>query len=709
MTKSHIRSSRLLGRIAPMYRSLILFLLSAVVILLFAPREHKFMYFFVEGKPWQYELLTAPYSFPVYKPSEQLEEERDSVRNSIRPYYTLNESIGDEMLEKWETDFQNVQSKTIDERYRKYISDELRMLYSKGIITDEELSKIRNENNLRDVNLMVGNTVEEGHPIGLFYNVKEAYLAITKEDVPDNLDLQVIASLNTANYLKPNVLPNDVMRARVLQEEIQNIPNSTGVVQSGQRIVDKGEIVDSYTYNVLNSFKKVYESRTGTDTTQIGRLAGTFVIVVLLLLSVWLFILSFVPKLFDRIANTIFIVSGIIFFTVLTELAVSLSLFSVYVIPYVIFIILLRTFFHSRTAFFVHMVMVLTSALFVPFPMDFILLQTTAGMTSMFSLKSLTSRAQLIKATFLVFISYVVISLAISIMQNGLFESTDWENLLYFGINLIFLMFTYTLVYPVEKLFGYVSNISLVEMSDVNTPLLRQLSERAPGTFQHSMQVSILATEAAQRIGADVQLTRTGALYHDIGKMLNPSFFTENQGAVNPHDRLDYKESAAIIVAHITDGAKMAEKNKLPQAIRDFILTHHGRGVTKYFYTKYCNEHPDETPDPTPFTYPGPNPFTKETGILMLADACEAASRSLKEYNEQSISELVNRIIDGITDDRLLDETPLSFRDISQIKQVFIEKLQTIYHARIAYPKMIYQGIESTPADSYGEATDERS
>ena len=270
-------------------------------------------------------------------------------------------------------------------------------------------------------------------------------------------------------------------------------------------------------------------------------------------------------------------------------------------------------------------------------------------------------------------------------------------------------MFTYTLVYPVEKLFGYVSNISLVEMSDVNTPLLRQLSERAPGTFQHSMQVSILATEAAQRIGADVQLTRTGALYHDIGKMLNPSFFTENQGAVNPHDRLDYKESAAIIVAHITDGAKMAEKNKLPQAIRDFILTHHGRGVTKYFYTKYCNEHPDETPDPTPFTYPGPNPFTKETGILMLADACEAASRSLKEYNEQSISELVNRIIDGITDDRLLDETPLSFRDISQIKQVFIEKLQTIYHARIAYPKMIYQGIESTPADSYGEATDERS
>ena len=327
----------------------------------------------------------------------------------------------------------------------------------------------------------------------------------------------------------------------------------------------------------------------------------------------------------------------------------------------------------------------------------------------MFSLKSLTSRAQLIKATFLVFISYVVISLAISIMQNGLFESTDWENLLYFGINLIFLMFTYTLVYPVEKLFGYVSNISLVEMSDVNTPLLRQLSERAPGTFQHSMQVSILATEAAQRIGADVQLTRTGALYHDIGKMLNPSFFTENQGAVNPHDRLNYKESAAIIVAHVTDGAKMAEKNKLPQAIRDFILTHHGRGVTKYFYTKYCNEHPDETPDPTPFTYPGPNPFTKETGILMLADACEAASRSLKEYNEQSISELVNRIIDGITDDRLLDETPLSFRDISQIKHVFIEKLQTIYHARIAYPKMIYQGIESTPADSYGEATAEKS
>lgn len=690
--KNRIKLKR---RISPKYQSFILFLLGAVVILFFAPREHKFMYTFVEGKPWQYELLTAPYSFPIYKPTEQLEMEQDSVRNSISPYYTLDAQIAEEMLEKWETDYQSIWHTTVDESYYQYVKHELTALYERGVITDEELTKIRDENTLREVNLMVGNTVQEGHPIGLFYNIKEAYLAITKEDVPDNLDPANIAALNVANYLKPNVIPNEVMQARVLQEEIRNIPNSTGVVQAGQRIVDKGEIVDAYTYNVLNSFKKVYESRTGADTVQIGRFVGTFIIVALLLVSIWLFILSFVPVLLVRLKNTLFIVLGLVLFVVLTELAVSLSLFSVYVIPYVIFIILLRTFLHSRTAFFIHVVTVLTSALFVQFPLDFILLQVTAGMASLFSLKSLTSRAQLIKATFLVFISYVVVSLAISIMQNGEFEAGDWENLLYFGINLIFLMFTYTLVYPVEKLFGYVSNISLVEMSDVNTPLLRQLSERAPGTFQHSMQVSILATEAAQRIGADVQLTRTGALYHDIGKMLNPSFFTENQGGTNPHDDLDYKESAAIIIAHVTDGEKMAEKNNLPKAIKNFILTHHGCGVAKYFYTRYYNEHPEETPDPKPFSYPGPNPFTKETGILMLADACEAASRSLGDYNEETITELVNRIVDGIIESRLLDETPLSFKDITLIKQVFIEKLQTIYHARIAYPKMNYQEGEA--------------
>jgi hypothetical protein len=274
-------------------------------------------------------------------------------------------------------------------------------------------------------------------------------------------------------------------------------------------------------------------------------------------------------------------------------------------------------------------------------------------------------------------------------MQNGAFEEGDFLTLLLFGINLIFLMFSYLLVYLVERMFGYTSNISLVELSDINTPLLKKLSENAPGTLQHSMQIAILASEAASKVGADSQLVRAGALYHDIGKMLNPSYFTENQGNINPHDALTYKESAAVIIKHVTDGVALAKQNKLPRSVIDFIRTHHGCGHTKYFYTRYYNEHPDEEIDPSPFTYPGPNPFSKETGILMLADAVEASSRSLKVYTPETLTEQVNKIVDAIVKEGFIDNTPLTFKDMTTIKEVFVEKLLTMYHSRIQYPELI--------------------
>ena len=386
--------------------------------------------------------------------------------------------------------------------------------------------------------------------------------------------------------------------------------------------------------------------------------------------------------------SVLFLLLTIIVPCILTELCVTYGLFNVYILPYAIALIVVRTFFDSRTALFMHLVTVLLCSLMVPFPHEFLLLQTVAGMVVTFSLKELSERSQLIRSSFFIFIAYAVIYLSLSLYQEADFQKINWMMLLYFGINFILLTFAYLLVYMLEKAFGYVSSITLVELSNINNPLLKKLSETCPGTFQHSLQVSILAADAATRVGANAQLVRTGALYHDIGKMSNPAFFTENQSSVNPHEQLSFDESAQVIISHVTEGVKIAEKALLPKAIINFIRTHHGRGKAKYFYNSLKNLHPNQEIDENLFTYPGPNPFTKETAILMMADAVEATSRSLKEYTEKNIHDVVTRIIDGQIADGLLRNTPLTYRDVETIKNVFCEKLRTMYHTRISYPDL---------------------
>jgi putative nucleotidyltransferase with HDIG domain len=324
----------------------------------------------------------------------------------------------------------------------------------------------------------------------------------------------------------------------------------------------------------------------------------------------------------------------------------------------------------------------------VPFPHEFLLLQIVAGMVVTFGLKELYERSQLIRCAFFIFLSYTICYISLAIYQEADLKKINWLMMLYFGINFILLMFTYILVYMIEKAFGYLSSITLVELSNINTPILKKLSETAPGTFQHSLQVSILASSAASTIGANAQLVRTGAMYHDIGKMANPAFFTENQGSINPHNQLGFDQSAKIIINHITDGVQIAEKASLPKSIIHFIRTHHGKGKAKYFYNSYKNQNPDTEIDESIFTYPGPNPFSKETAILMMADAVEAASRSLKEHTEDSIQQLVVRIIDGQIADGLMKNAPLTFKDVETIKSVFVEKLKIMYHTRISYPDL---------------------
>ena len=673
-----------------LYELLTLILLALVITVLSPHDEDTFQYQVIQGKPWLGdELLVAPFNFPIYKSDEMIQRERDSVRQSILPYYQIDTLTGAKMLHKWEEEWTAKWSKEVsDEAYYYYMCDYLRDLYRNGIIEEETAARLRQDDVL-EVKLLDAGQVSRLTPVTLFSTPMEAYQQAS-ERLPQELSKSIIRKFDPSNYIQVNVYPNEAKTQQVIDDELRNLSKSVGVVQKGERIISKGEIVSPHQYDVLQSLRRVTEEQQGGSLRQALPMGvGTFLIIVSLLLGLWFFLFYYRPKIVKEYKNTLFFSLLILIFSVLTIIFARIELGAwVYAIPYVSVAILVRTFFESRTAVYAFLTTILICALYVPFALEFIIIQFIAGMLAVFSLRSLSSRAQIIRATFLIFVIYNVMTCSYSLMTGGALGRNDLSNLLYFSFNLIFNMFSYLLIYLIEKGFGYVSNITLVELSDVNRPLPRQLSEQAPGTFQHSMQMALLASDAATAIGADARLVRAGALYHDIGKMRNAAYFTENQGSVNPHDQLTPMESAAVIIKHVTDGIAMAQKHNLPPAIQDFIRMHHGRGVTKYFYNEYCNAHPDETVDVDKFTYPGPNPNSKETGILMLADAIEASSRSLKDLSKETLIAHVNKIVDSIVADGLLNDTPLTFRDIQTIKDVFAEKLATIYHSRIAYPEL---------------------
>ena len=661
------------------------FVVAALLIAYFFPREGKFRYQFYEGKPWRYGLLTAPSDFPIYKTDEEVKGERDSVLRSFEPYFRLNTEVITKEVEQLRTNYNSKLRGKVSSAYMQYVENSLHELYSNGIISTQDLERLRKEERQR-INIRE-NTVAQSRYVSDLFTVRTAYEFIIN-NCPASLDRAKLQSCDINDYLIENVTYDADMSEKVRNTLLQSVPIASGMVQAGERIVDRGEIIDNHTYNVLRSLKIVHEQKSGGSQTQGIILAGQFVLVFGLMFCFWTYLWSFRLKIFYNRRNNLFMVLCIFVSCVLTELCVSMGLFNVYIIPYAIVPIVVRTFFDSRTALFIHLIIVLICSLMVPFPHEFLLLQIIAGMVVTFSLKELSERSQLIRCSFFIFMAYVIGYLSLVLFQEASLQKINWLMMLYFGINFILLMFTYVLVYMLEKTFGYVSSITLVELSNINRPLLKKLSETCPGTFQHSLQISILASEAAAKIGADAQLVRTGALYHDIGKMCNPVFFTENQTSVNPHNQLAFDQSAQIIISHVTEGMKMAEKEGLPKAVINFIRTHHGRGKTKYFYNSYRNKYPDKPIDDKLFTYPGPNPFTKETAILMMADSVEAASRSLKEHTEENIVGLVNRIIDSQIADGLLRNAPLTFKDIEDVKAVFIEKLKTMYHTRISYPDL---------------------
>ena len=664
----------------------IYFIVAALLLSYFFPREGKFKYQFYEGKPWRYGLLTAPSNFPIYKSDAQVKAEQDSALKKFQPYYRVNPMIETNQIDKLRADYQSHLSVKVTPAYMQYIEKMLQQLYTNGIVSSQDFESLRAAN-YTYINLL-RNTISSKHHVSDLFTVKSAYEFIIN-NCPASLNKALLQSCDINNYLSENVSYDQDMSDKVKNELLQSVPISSGVVQAGERIVDRGEIVDSHTYNVLRSLKTVYESKSGGAQRHNFMLAGQIILVFGLLFCYWLYLWSFRPKILHNRRNTFFLLSCIFSAVLITEICVTYNLFSVYIIPYAIIPIVVRTFFDSRTALFTHLITVLISSVMTPFPHEFLILQIIAGMVVTFSLKELSQRSQLMHCALFVFLSYTLSYISLVLYQDADYNKIHWVMMLYFGINFILLMFTYVLVYMLEKTFGYLSTITLVELSNINNGVLKKLSETCPGTFQHSLQVSIIASEAATKIGANAQLVRTGALYHDIGKMSNPLYFTENQNTnVNPHNSLSYIESAQRVISHVTKGVKIAEKAGLPKEIIDFIRTHHGRGKAKYFYNSYKNQYPDKPVDEELFTYPGPNPFSKETAIVMMADSVEAASRSLKEHTEEGIKQLVNKIIDGQIADGLLRNAPLTFRDVESVKQVFIEKLKIMYHTRISYPDL---------------------
>lgn len=665
----------------------LVFIISILFITYIFPRQGSFNYTFNEGRPWQYSLLTAPFDFPIYKPVDQLKVEQDSILEFYEPYFTVNEDVKINAIANFDADANlNTRVSELDPEYKIYIRDMLDDLYENGIMRSEDYDRIESSTT-ESLRLRIGNMAESRN-IETFNTIRSAYEAILNE-APDNIEQNVLKAANINEYIQENIVYDASTSDKAREEFIQQVDISRGMVQMGQRIIDQGEIVDNRTYNILSSLKRVYDERSGGATKSAWTFIGLLLLILFMLGSFYMYLLYFRPAEFRNRQHVVFMLLMIVTFVTLTAITVRLELFSVYIIPFTIVTILIRTFIDSRTALFASLITIILSALMVPYSFEFLLIQISATMVSIFMLKELTERSQLLRSSFFILFTYALVYLGLVMYQEGNVNNANWVMLIYFLINFIFILFSYTLIYLVEKSFGFISGVTLVELSNINKPLLKELSEKAPGTFQHSLQVSNLAMAAGTKLGANASLIRTGALYHDVGKMINPGFFTENQApGMNPHEGLPFEESARIIINHVKDGKKIAQKHNVPQQIIDFIETHHGTSMPKYFYISWRNANPDKEVNEAAFRYPGPNPFTKETAIMMMADAVEASSRSLTEYSEESLRGLVEKIIDSQVQEGYFKYAPITFRDIETVKNVFVNKLMTIYHSRIVYPEL---------------------
>lgn len=660
-------------------------LVSVVTLIYFLPRESKFGYVYELNKPWHYPQLIASYDFVIYKTDDEVKRERDSVVRQFVPYYRVDSLVAEKQITALRKDFYAGKFRGIPAYYLPRLVENMRQIYAHGVldVSDYEGSFKSDFHVLRLIRGQEATTEE----VENFFTIRTAYDFLVNRD-KGALSQEALRSCNLNNYLAVNV-KNDTAKNRLeLQSELSQVSDNIGMVQSGQLVIDRGQIVNAEHVRILNSLKKESEQRMDPSRGYWFIFAGQVIFVILLISLLFTYLKLFRRDYFSSPHSVLLLFSFVTVFPVITYLMMAHHFYSVYLVPYALIPIFVRIFMDSRTSFMAVVTSSLLSALSLHSPFEFVLWQIVTGATVIYSLRELTERSQLLRTVLAVVVVGLVISIGYDLSQGLNGDAFDRSRIVYMFIGGILLLFAYPLMYFVEKLFGFTSSVTLVELTNTNNPILRKMSKVAQGTFNHSMQVSNLAAEVADKIGAKAQLARTGALYHDIGKVLNPAFFTENQTGVNPHDTISEERSAQIIINHVTDGLRLAEKYHLPQVIKEFIRTHHGMGLVKYFYIQYCNKHVGETVDEDAFRYPGPNPQTREQAVVMMCDSVEAASRSLKEYTEESITQLVNRIVDSQLAEGHFKECPITFRDIADAKRTLIDSLKTIYHTRISYPEI---------------------
>ncbi|MDE7410559.1 MAG: HDIG domain-containing protein [Paramuribaculum sp.] len=658
---------------------LTLFVIAVAAIFLFRPTMKSSSYEFTVNRPWTYNLLTAPFDIPVRLDSVSEAHLRDSLDRNFEPVYYRDTEIENSMLQRFVEELESLNNEHATQRNRQIITARLRYIYNKGIIASEAADS-------RSIR-MITNNVISSKPIASFFTMRRAYTDIDSA-LTSSSARKLIAVSHLAEYIVPNILPDSAATERLRQEAEAKALAPIGVIQRGERIIDRGEVVTPQIYTILRTYLQMSDDKGNQmSANQIYKYIGTLLYIVILIAAIYTYFISFRRRYYDNVRVLSMVMLIIVAITLISFAMAKTFTYGLYMVPFAMIPIIITVFLDSRTAFFCAIVTMLLCIMVSRFPAEFIITQFVATYTAMVSLRELTKRSQIIRTAVMVFTSSALVYLCMILMQTGSIDAINLKMFAALGINALLLSFAYVIIFLLEKAFGFVSQMTLVELSDINHPLLRELSEECPGTFQHVTAVGNLAAAAANRIGANVQMVRTGALYHDIGKLTNPAFFTENQHGMNPHDMLSPEQSARIVIGHVTEGQRLAEKNKLPKQVKDFIDTHHGKGKARYFYTTWCNQHPDQQPDESIFSYPGPNPQSVETSIVMMADAVEAASRSLKDYSTESLTNLVNRIIDTQIAEGLHNESPISFRDIAEIKKIFISRLSTMYHSRISYPE----------------------
>lgn len=659
----------------------LMFIISVGIILYFLPRKNERQYLYEVNRPWSYSLLTAPFDIPIQLDSIRVQEVKDSINNVFIPVYKRNNDDSKAAIDAYSLALNANQSVSIYEKTK--LINALKEIYNNGIvdlntynaITSGKLSRMRFIDGNRIINKSTNNLL----------SARKAYTTIDSLLKSESLNTS-IAATELSKFLAPNISYDSIESNRLYQDICQKAMAPIGIIQNGERIIDRGEKVTPQLYTILQTYEQMLQERKANKHQQIYPVLGQLLFVIILLSALFYYLYFMRNELFANTRAMLFIMLMVVGFVVFSVAMKNTFANGLYLVPFTIIAIMMVVFFDSRTALFCLIIETMLCSCIANVAFEFIFVQFIAGVTAIYSLKELTRRSQLIQTAFLVFTAYSLSYIAVEVISSGTISGIDLRIFGIFAINSVLISFAYILIFVFEKLFGFTSIVTLVELSDINNPLLRELSEECPGTFQHSLSVSNLAYEAAHRIGANAQLVRAGALYHDIGKITNPAFFTENQHGVNPHDALNPLQSARIVIAHVTDGLKRAEKAKLPSVIKNFISEHHGCGKAKYFYNTYCNQHPDEEVDTASFIYPGPNPKSKETSILMMADTVEAASRSLPDHTPEAIENLVNRLIDAQIADGLHNDSLLSFKDVREIKESFISRLRTMYHARISYP-----------------------